>query len=40
MGKSPTGFRCKICKVPVVSRTNLKAILGRTHGRHCPRRYK
>jgi hypothetical protein len=33
-------FRCKHCKVQVVSKTNTKAILGRAHGKHCPRRNK
>jgi uncharacterized protein YlaI len=33
-------FVCKHCKVQVISKTNLKAIFGREHGKHCPRRYK
>lgn len=33
-------LRCKHCKVPVVSKTNVRAILGRVHGKHCPRRNK
>lgn len=33
-------FVCKWCKVPVVSRSNHAAILGRVHGKHCPRRFK
>ena len=33
-------FRCRHCKVQVVSKTNTKAILGRAHGKHCPRRNK
>lgn len=33
-------YICKVCKVPVVSKENLKAILGRAHGKHCPRRFK
>lgn len=31
---------CKHCKVQVISRTNLKAIFGKEHGKHCPRRFK
>lgn len=33
-------FICKICKTPVISRTNLKAIYGREHGKHCERRFR
>lgn len=33
-------YLCKHCKVRVVSKTNTQAILGRSHGKHCPRRYK
>ena len=33
-------FICKHCKVPVISRTNLKAIWGREHSKKCPRRFK
>lgn len=33
-------YICKHCKVPVVSNTNTRAILGREHGKHCPRRNK
>lgn len=36
----PTKLICRHCKVPVISRTNLRAILGREHGKHCPRRFK
>lgn len=32
-------FICKKCKVPVVSRSDTRAILGYEHGKHCPRRY-
>lgn len=37
---APTKLICKHCKVQVISKTNLKAILGRQHGKHCPRRFK
>lgn len=31
-------FICKWCKVPVVSRADTRAILGREHSKHCRRR--
>lgn len=31
-------FICKHCKVPVVSKTNTRPLLGREHDKHCPRR--
>jgi RNase P subunit RPR2 len=43
IGKRPTPFKkyiCKHCKVQVISGTNTRAILGREHGKHCPRRNK
>lgn len=33
-------FICKICKVPVISATNHKALLGKEHKSCCPRRNK
>jgi hypothetical protein len=33
-------YRCKFCKVQVVSKTNTQAVLGKQHGKHCRRRYK
>ena len=33
-------YRCKHCKVRVVSKTNLKAWFGSEHGKRCPRRNK
>lgn len=33
-------YRCKFCKVQVVGPHNTKPILGRLHGKHCPRRFK
>lgn len=33
-------FRCKYCKVPVVSRTDTRAVLGREHKKGCRRRNK
>lgn len=32
-------FICKHCKVQVISKTNKKAIWGKSHGKHCPRRF-
>lgn len=31
-------YRCKFCKVEVVSRDNHHPILGKEHGKKCPRR--
>lgn len=33
-------YRCRHCHVQVISKTNTRAILGRSHGKHCPRRNK
>lgn len=33
-------YRCKHCKVQVVSKENTNAVLGKSHGKHCPRRNK
>lgn len=33
-------FICKFCHVPVISRSDRRAIIGREHGKHCPRRFK
>lgn len=33
-------FRCKHCKVPVISRTDTHAVLGKEHKKSCPRRDK
>lgn len=33
-------YICKHCKTEVVSKTDSRAILGRVHGKHCPRRNK
>lgn len=33
-------YRCKFCKVQVISPSNIRAIFGKTHGKHCPRRFK
>jgi hypothetical protein len=33
-------YICKYCKVEVRSKTNLRAVLGQEHGKHCPRRFK
>lgn len=33
-------YRCKFCKVQVISATNTRPILGVMHGKHCPRRLK
>lgn len=32
-------YLCKFCHVPVVSKTNKKAVIGREHGKHCRRRF-
>lgn len=31
-------FRCKFCKVEVVSKDNHHPLLGLSHGKKCPRR--
>jgi len=31
-------YRCKHCQVPVIGKTDFRPILGRSHGKHCPRR--
>lgn len=31
---------CKHCKVDVISKTDTRAVLGKEHGKHCPRRNK
>lgn len=33
-------FVCKFCHVPVISKTDHRAILGRSHSKTCPRRFK
>lgn len=33
-------YRCKFCKVQVVSPQDTRAILGKEHGKHCRRRNK
>lgn len=33
-------YRCRHCKVRVVSKENTRAVLGQQHGKHCPRRFK
>lgn len=33
-------YVCKFCHVPIISKTNKKPVLGRQHGRHCPRRFR
>lgn len=33
-------YRCKHCKVQVISKTDTHAVLGHAHGKHCPRRNK
>lgn len=33
-----TKYVCKHCKVPVLSKNNFHAILGREHKKGCPRR--
>jgi hypothetical protein len=33
-------YRCKYCKVAVISRTDFRAILGKEHAKHCPRHKK
>lgn len=33
-------FICKYCKVEVVSRENPEPVLGKEHGKHCPRRFR
>ena len=33
-------FICKHCKVPVIGKTNTRALYGFEHGKHCPRRNK
>jgi hypothetical protein len=35
-----TIYRCKHCKVQVVSKTNVKAVWGKSHSKTCPRRFK
>lgn len=30
-------YRCKYCKVPVLGKTDFRAILGKEHAKHCPR---
>lgn len=32
-------YRCKYCKVRVISNTDTRAVLGKTHQKHC-RRFK
>jgi hypothetical protein len=33
-------YICKHCKVQVVSKFDTRPVLGREHGKHCPRRNK
>lgn len=38
MSKTPVSpYRCKHCKVPVISKTDTRAILGKVHAKRCPR---
>ena len=31
-------YRCKHCKVQVLSKIDFRPVLGKTHSKHCPRR--
>lgn len=31
-------YKCKHCKVPVLGKFDWRPILGKTHGKKCPRR--
>lgn len=35
-----TKYLCKFCHVPVISKTDFRAIVGREHGKKCPRRFR